>query len=237
MSVCTSTRLITFSRTSLRRDDRRFFRESAVKVLLMAYECSPYRGSEWAVGWGRLLQAARVAETHVITSEANWDVLGHAQAEGLLPAGVRFYTPEPDEKLRRIEVRPGLFAYNYVAYHHWQKLAMQLAREIHAREGFDLVHQVNVCTFREPGYTWQLGIPYLWGPIGGTQNFPARFLPVLPPGEAFKEGLRSVSNWLSLRCKRRVRQAAKAAAMVVAANSANRRDYRIAARNRASSRR
>src|ERR1700743_800974 len=43
-----------------------------MKVLLMEYECSPYRGSEWAVGWGRLLQAARVAEKHIITSELNF---------------------------------------------------------------------------------------------------------------------------------------------------------------------
>jgi len=104
-----------------------------VKVLLMAYECSPWRGSEWAVGWGRLLQAARGAEPHVITSEENFRALELARAEGLLPANVRFYTPEPDAKLREMEKKPALFAYNYSAYHHWQKLAFELARELHVR--------------------------------------------------------------------------------------------------------
>jgi glycosyltransferase involved in cell wall biosynthesis len=191
----------------------------------MAYECSPYRGSEWAVGWGRLLQAAREVEPHVITSESNFGALQRAQSEGLLPGGVRFYTPPPDAKLRKLERKPALFAYNYTAYHHWQKLAFQFARELHARERFDLVHQVNVATFREPGYTWKLGIPFLWGPVGGTQNFPVRFLTMLSPVEAFKEAMRGISNLLSLRCKRRVRAAARTAAMVVAANSANKRDY------------
>lgn len=195
-----------------------------MKVLLMAYECSPYRGSEWAVGWGRLLEAARAVETHVVTSGENFEALERAQAEGLVPPGVKFYTPLPDKKLSGMQAKPGLFAYNYVAYHYWQKLAMKLVRELHARERFDLVHQVNVCTFREPGYTWQLGIPYLWGPVGGTQNFPLRFLSLLPPVEAFKEGMRGLSNRLSLR-KPRVRAAAKAAAMIVAANSTNKRDY------------
>jgi glycosyltransferase involved in cell wall biosynthesis len=124
-----------------------------------------------------------------------------------------------------MEKTPALFAYNYKAYHHWQKLALPLARELHARENFDLVHQVNVCTFREPGYTWQLGIPFLWGPVGGSQNFPVRFLAMLPPVEAFKELIRGLANRLSLRFKPRVQAAARAAAMIVAANSTNQRDY------------
>jgi len=196
-----------------------------VKVLLMAYECSPWRGSEWAVGWGRLLQAARGAEPHVITSEENFRALELARAEGLLPANVRFYTPEPDAKLREMEKKPALFAYNYSAYHHWQKLAFELARELHVREHFDLAHQVNVCTFREPGYTWQLGIPFVWGPVGGSQNFPVRFLTMLPFIEAFKEGMRGLSNRLSLRFKSRVQAAARAAAVIIGANSTNQRDY------------
>ena len=196
-----------------------------MKVLLMAYECSPWRGSEWAVGWGRLLQAARGAESHVITSEENFNALERARAEGLLPANVRFYTPVPDAKLRELEKEPALFAYNYKAYHYWQKLALVLAQELHAREHFDLVHQTSVCTFREPGYTWQLGIPFVWGPVGGSQNFPARFLTMLPLVEAFKEAMRSISNRISLRFKSRVQAAAHAAAMIVAANSTNQRDY------------
>src|ERR1700685_1739088 len=102
----------------------------------MAYECSPWRGSEWAVGWGWLLQAARGTEPHVITSEENFHALERAQAEGLLPANVRVYTPEPDAKLRELEKAPALFAYNYKAYHHWQKLVLPLARALHAREHF-----------------------------------------------------------------------------------------------------
>jgi len=196
-----------------------------VKVLLMAYECSPYRGSEWAVGWGRLVESARVAETHVVTSESNYAALVRARDEGLLPAGVTFYTPEPDAKLRKMELKPALFAYNYTAYHWWQVLAMKLVRELHARERFDLVHQVTVQTFREPGYAWELGIPFVWGPVGGTQNFPWRFLSMLPAKEAVKEGIRGLSNWLSLRTKLRVRRAARAAAMIVASNSTNKRDY------------
>jgi glycosyltransferase involved in cell wall biosynthesis len=195
-----------------------------VKLLLMCYECSPYMGSEWAVGWGRLLGAAKLGETHVVTSETNFFKLQRARAEGLVPENVFFHTPEPDAKLRALEKTPGMFAYNYKAYNHWQRLALAYVKELHARIGFDLTHQVNVCTFREPGYTAELGIPFLWGPMGGSQNFPPRFLPMLPAKEAVKEGIRGVTNWMTLRHPR-VRAAAKEAALVLAANSTNLRDF------------
>ena len=194
-----------------------------MKLLLMAYECSPYRGSECAVGWGRLLGAAKIAETHVITSGDNFSALEQAQATGLLPANVFLYTPASDVKLNALAKKPGLFAYNYRAYHHWQKLAFTLAQQLHRHEFFDLVHQVNVCTFREPGYTWRLGIPFVWGPFGGTQNFPTRFLPMLPFREAAKEGLRSLGNWVALR-KSRVHDAARHAHVIYAANATNQKD-------------
>ncbi len=195
-----------------------------MKLLLMCYECSPYIGSEWAVGWGRLLGAAKIAETHVVTSEANFRDLTRARAEGLLPRNVQFHTPEPDQTLRTLERKPGVFAYNYEAYKHWQKLAMAYVKKLHITEHFDLVHQVNVCTFREPGYTFDLGIPYLWGPVGGSQNFPVPFLTALPPKEALKEGLRGIANQLTLHHPR-VRRAARRAAYVIGANSVNRRDF------------
>ena len=200
-----------------------------MKLLLMCYECSPYRGSEWAVGWGRLLGAAKLGETHVVTSEDNFLQLQRAQAEGLVPENVFLHTPEPDEKLRNLEKKPGVFAYNYEAYNHWQRLAFAYISDLHSRVGFDVAHQVNVCTFREPGYAAELGIPFLWGPVGGSQNFPHRFLPMLPPKEAVKEGVRGVMNRLTLRHPR-VRNAAKNTALLIAANSTNLRDFKNAFR-------
>ncbi len=199
-----------------------------MKLLLLAYECSPYRGSEWAVGWGRLLQAARVAEVHVLTSEANYRDLVRAELEGLIPSNVRYDTPEPDRRLRALERQSSGFDYNYTAYHHWHKLAFRLAQRLHAEHRFDVAHQCTVCTFREPGYLAQLGIPFLWGPFGGTQNFPARMLPMLPWKEALKEAARSAANVFSLTGHPRVRATARRAAVILGANSTNQRDLQRA---------
>ncbi len=199
-----------------------------MKLLLIAYECSPYRGSEWAVGWGRLLQAARVAEVHVLTSEANYRDLVRAELEGRIPSNVRYDSPEPDRRLRALERQTSGFDYNYTAYHHWHKLAFRLAQRLHAEHSFDVAHQSTVCTFREPGYLAQLGIPFLWGPFGGTQNFPARMLPMLPWKEALKEAARSTANVFALCSHPRVHATAKQAVVILGANSTNQRDLQRA---------
>ncbi len=189
----------------------------------MAYECNPTKGSEAYVGWGRVLQAVREFEIDVICSRESYDaVQQHLKVHPL--AGARFFTPKRAPVFSVLRRIPRLFAYNYVAYQQWQRLALGLARRLHAERPYALVHQVNVCTFREPGYTWTLGIPYIWGPVGGTQDFPKAFLDALPAVERFKEGSRTRANQIALR-KPRVRSAARSAAVLLAANSTNQRDF------------
>ncbi len=195
-----------------------------MKVLLLAYECSPYRGSEWGVGWGRLLQAARAAEIHVITAHANLADLDRARADGLLPAAAHIHAPPESPQLRRRLQHRLASDYNYRAYRQWHRRAFDLAQALHARHTFDLVHQSTVCTFREPGDGWRLGIPFLWGPFGGTQNFPLRMLSMLPPQHAAYEAARALANRLTLRFHPRVRAAATHAAALLAANSTNAAD-------------
>jgi glycosyltransferase involved in cell wall biosynthesis len=76
------------------------------------------------------------------------------------------------------------------------------------------------CGFREPGYLWKLPIPFFWGPLGGVQNYPWRFLWQAGIRGAFSEGTRSIVNALQLRLSRRVRKAIRRSVVVMAANSA-----------------
>ena len=94
---------------------------------------------------------------------------------------------------------------------------------MHRRMPFDLAHQVNLCGFREPGDLWKLGVPFVWGPVGGTQNTPPAFLRYGGARMAVREGLRGLANDVQLRLSRRVRRAAAAADVVLAANADGRR--------------
>jgi len=113
----------------------------------------------------------------------------------------------------------------YLSYNLWQRRALRLARALHKEVGFDLVHHVNIIGFREPGYLWKLGLPFVWGPIGGTQNYPWRFLLEAGVPGALSEAVRNVLNRLQFRWSCRVRRACRVAASVIAANSTGQRDF------------
>lgn len=66
-----------------------------------------------------------------------------------------------------------------LAYQSWLNDAFKLATRLHRERRFDLVHLITYVGFRFPGKFYQLNIPFVWGPIGGLENTPWRFLPSL----------------------------------------------------------
>jgi glycosyltransferase involved in cell wall biosynthesis len=193
--------------------------EARAVLLLLAYDCMPDRGPKAGAGWERVIQAAREFDVHVIVSAASYAARErHGQADAI-PGTVHFHTPKEDALYRMLKGMHGPFHRESVTYHHWQRLAHRLARELHRTHCFSLVHQVNGA-FSEPGYAWRLGIPYVWGPVGGTENLPVAFLSGLPLAEGIKESAHNLSNRLSLH-RRRVKMAAKRASVLLAANSTN----------------
>ncbi len=192
------------------------------RVLLLAYACSPCRGSEPGVGWNRALQSARHFDTWVICEQREFAAgIERYTAQRGRVAGLEFaFVPFTawEELLGRI---PGI---GYLGYNLWHRRAFRTARRLHQRLRFDLVHQINLCGFREPGYLWKLDAPFVWGPVGGTQNYPWRFLPTAGLYGALWEAARSTLNNLQLRFSPRVRRAARKAALLLAANSTNQRD-------------
>lgn len=198
------------------------------KVLLVAYACRPGAGSEAGVGWNRALETARHCDTWVIC-EQQWSeapIRAHLEAEG--PVRGLTFVFVPKSRFERAITRFG-FLY-YAAYNGWQRRAARIGRRLHDDIGFDLIHQATLCSYREPGYLWALDVPFVWGPVGGTQNVPWRFLASLGPLAAIREGARSVTNILQLHYGRRIRRAARRAAVVLAANSTVQRDLRRAIR-------
>jgi glycosyltransferase involved in cell wall biosynthesis len=198
------------------------------KVLLLAYSCAPDRGSEPGVGWNRAIESAKNFDTWVITKEGEFadQIRRYLKEQGDIP-GLHFTFVDLGSgakrlSLGRIPIIYKLFFYWF--YNRWHRRAFRVAQRLHQQIGFDLVHQVNFVGFREPGYLWQLQSPFVWGPIGGTQNYPWRFLGEAGLVGGFSEGLRSVLNQLQLRFSPRIRQATSRASLLLAANTTNQRD-------------
>lgn len=187
------------------------------RLLLSAYACDPEQGSEPGVGWNRAVQAARYCDTWVLCEEGRYGaaVRRYLADHGPIPGLEFVYVPRTAMQ-QWLGKLPGM---RYVAYNGWQRSALRAARALHARIGFDLTHQVTFCGYREPGYLWKLGVPFVWGPIGGTQNYPWRFLAESGCSGAFREGGRNVLNAVQMRFSPLVRRAVHAAAVVLAANT------------------
>jgi glycosyltransferase involved in cell wall biosynthesis len=57
------------------------------------------------------------------------------------------------------------------------------------------MHQLNMVTFREPGYFYKFGKPFVWGPIGGLENAPFSYLPALGLKSLVYFGIKNIINY------------------------------------------
>ena len=197
-------------------------RRQRPRLLLLAYACSPYHGSEKATGWNRAVQSARFCDTWVICEQHEFapDIERYCEQHGPI-AGLHFCFVAKSRWQLALARVPGLY---YLSYNLWHRRAYRVARRLHARLAFDVVHQANRSGYREPGYLWRLDAPFIWGPVGGTQAYPWRFLSEASWRGAALEALRNLLNALQLHLSPRVRRAARRADAVLVANSTVRRD-------------
>jgi len=182
-------------------------------VLICAAMCHPDIGSEYAVGWQWVCQAAKHHRVTVIAGDARGTK--HAVEQVLasrpdLAASVEFiflpwFDPPRSKVLQAAWTKvPNIY---YWFYRRWLGRAACVAREVIARQRIDFIHLVTLTCYREPGVFWDLGRPFVWGPVGGTQDVPWAFLPSLGLVEGVKHGFRNVFNWIYFRWSGAVRRA------------------------------
>ncbi len=196
------------------------------RVLVSAFATIPDSGSEGGVGWN---MATHLATHHDVTVLCFPGYVGdyraayerHVAAHGPTPGLTLHYVDAPP--LARLLQREGVWnrATYYAGYAAWQRAALRVARELHAAEPFNLVHHLNIIGYREPGYLWRLGVPFVWGPVGGAQMMPRPFFTLLSPRDRAMYGIRNRLNARQMRKHRRCREAARAASHVWAVDAAN----------------
>ena len=203
------------------------------RVLIGAYACNPYQGSEEGVGWNWVRCVASFCEADVI-------VAGYHRADI-----ERYQREHPEElnnvRFRYVRERPWHFRptpfwkriENSVAkplmnlsYARWQKDAYPLAQRLHAEHRFDLAHQITYVGYRFPGRLWQLDIPFVWGPVGGLDCLPTHLLPLLGLSGAVYYAGRNTINALQKRFLTSSKRAFRTASAVIAATSEMRDEIR-----------
>ena len=189
-----------------------------LRILINAYACSPNMGSEPGMAWHWVSHLARHCELHVIT-EGEF----REQIEAVVPTlpqglNLHFHYNPVSEEIRRMCWNQGDWRF-YKYYRQWQWKTYLMAKELCQKEHIDLLHQLNMIGFREPGYLWRLskemGIPFVWGPIGGLKQFPTAYLQGAGMKMKLFMRLKNLLNILQLRYSRRVDEALRSASLLI----------------------
>ena len=150
-----------------------------LKILINAYACSPGMGSEPGMAWNWVSNLAKFCELYIIT-EGEF----REKIESVVPTleqgkNMHFYYNPVTEEIRKMCWNQGDWRF-YKYYREWQWKTYLMAKDICNEVKIDVLHQLNMIGFREPGYLWKLskesGVPLVWGPIGGLKQFPTAYL-------------------------------------------------------------
>ena len=199
-----------------------------MRILASAYACRPDSGSEEGNGWHLAHQLTRFGEVWVLTPSHNRAAIEAVQSP------VQFvYVDVPGwpaesraaNRLRRSH------------YSIWQRRIISVAKQLHREHCFDVAHHLTYGQYWTGSWMGGLGIPFVWGPVGGGESAPAPLVATLPPDGRSYERKRDLARWVGRRSPA-VRSARSRAALILATTDESKQAMQSlpATRVRASSR-
>lgn len=186
-----------------------------LSILINAYACSPNMGSEPGMAWNWCVNLAKDCELHIITEGEFKDKI-----EAVLPTlpqgkNMHFYYNPVSDEIRKMCWNQGDWRF-YKYYREWQWKTYIMAEEIIKQHHIDIVHQLNMIGFREPGYLWKIeNKPFVWGPIGGLKQFPSSYLEGAGIKMKLFNRIKNIVNIYQIKHDKRVDQALKKADLLI----------------------
>lgn len=200
-----------------------------MKILINAYACSPGMGSEPGMAWNWVSNLAKFCELHIIT-EGEF----REKIETVVPTleqggNMHFYYNPVSEKIRKMCWNQGDWRF-YKYYREWQWKTYLMAKDICSKEQIDILHQLNMIGFREPGYLWKLSeeneLPFVWGPVDAKDKFPVAYLDGAGVKTKLFMRLKNFLTGIQLRYSGRVKKAARQSSVVFSASSNSQRSFK-----------
>lgn len=137
-----------------------------MRIVAFAYACEPGVGSEPGAGWALAQMIATFADVHVITRTNNRAAI---EAAGPTDERITFSYVEGSGWARAIKKgQRGIRLY----HSSWQRAALAEARRLHAREPFDAAWHLTIANAWLGSRAGDLGIPFIFGPVGGGVTGP-----------------------------------------------------------------
>jgi glycosyltransferase involved in cell wall biosynthesis len=138
------------------------------RILVFAYACQPDKGSEPGAGWAIVHALAQVAECTVLVGSEHVEALRRWEASATNGRPLFVEVQEPGwgrhAKYHRITW--------FLLYLEWLRRAHRKATYLHREQAFDLAYHATYSVFWLPSPATRLGIPSVWGPVGGAVTTP-----------------------------------------------------------------
>ena len=202
-------------------------------ILFSAHEISPYLGSECSSGWNIVLLLSKYHNLTVLHAETNQfntqnykehilNYFSHnKKPEGLvfIPVKQPFLgniVSKLNQYITKNSSSTGVSILYFLSYRIWQKSVFITAKKLVKENNYDIVHQFNSLSFREPGYLYDLNLPFIWGPISGLDNLPKGYFRNIPFPMLINSLIRSFSNYVQFKFSFRIQQALNKASRIYA---------------------
>jgi glycosyltransferase involved in cell wall biosynthesis len=143
-----------------------------MKLLISAYACDPFKGSEAGNGWNwAFLNAKRGNEVWCLTSMRSHASIQRKMNEINVPNLHMVFVRVPKWVDTIYKYGPLL----YLSYWIWQYAAYREAAKFQRKVGFDIIQHVTWGSLQMGTFLWKLDVPLIFGPCGGGQFAPKKF--------------------------------------------------------------
>ena len=186
-------------------------------------------GSEPGMAWNWVSNLARFCELYIITEGEFRDKIEEVVPTLEQGGNMHFYYNPVSEKIRKMCWNQGDWRF-YKYYREWQWKTYLLAKDICQKEHIDILHQLNMIGFREPGYLWKLSreneLPFVWGPVDAKDKFPVAYLDGAGLKTKLFMRLKNFLTGIQLRYSKRVLLAARQSSVIFSASSNSQRSFK-----------
>jgi glycosyltransferase involved in cell wall biosynthesis len=185
-----------------------------MRILLSAFTCWPTESSEPGVAWRFATELAKRHEVWILTDGAPGPI---ARLESFLrehqSINIRvcaFPTRAPE-----LETTAKVLSLYYTW---WQCNIINKARVLHNRHNFHLAHHITLSRYWIGSSLVDLGIPFIWGPVGAGERPPSCILAGLPLKFQLAARIRTLAQKVFEHSKLLKRTAQKASVAFVSTN-------------------
>lgn len=151
-------------------------------IVVIAYQMHQKKGSEYSLAWNYVNNMSKNNKLIVLYGTCD----GHHRI-GNVGEFEEYITNNPVPNVEFVAVRPTFKVHNYdfsisgirgfyKEYRLWHRDVCDKIKEINTSQKIDLIHYLGPIGFREPGFAWELDIPFVWGPLGGFDGIKFRHL-------------------------------------------------------------